>query len=325
MNVQLSSTDGSVYNTLSIALMLMSAAALVLSCWQVRLLWHSLQGFLTCLNTLPLGMAFVSVDHSGSSRPIWVRRLTLQSIDIHASALVVLHDMTILRPEWERGKTWLVSYRNQIESLVGLGPVQTRSTRLITREGIRQTSQAIAVEAFGIAREEWITQPLVKHFEPGPAGAEEQTYRTQALLEIDGDPKNIADLASTFAALHYSPFLMYGVRQIRNLMLFLSVGFLLLVISMNAYSPQSPQFIGRFLIALFILIGAVTWTALTGIERDPILSRMSGTTPGKLTLESYVKVVGYAALPIIGLLASQFPSISNFLYSWLAPTLEALH
>ena len=29
--------------------------------------------------------------------------------------------------------------------------------------------------------------------------------------------------------------------------------------------------------------------------------------------------------PIIGLLASQFPSISNFLYSWVAPTLKAVH
>ena len=118
---------------------------------------------------------------------------------------------------------------------------------------------------------------------------------------------------------------MYCVRQIRNLILFLSLGFLLLVISMNAYDYQSPQFIGRALLILFLFIGAVTLTCLTRMERDPILSRISGTTPGKLDTESYVKLIGYGALPVLSLLASQFPSISNFLYSWIAPTLQARH
>jgi hypothetical protein len=66
-------------------------------------------------------------------------------------------------------------------------------------------------------------------------------------------------------------------------------------------------------------------TCLVGLERDPILSRIAGTTPGKLDVESYLKVIGYGTLPVLGLLASQFPSISGFLYSWVAPTLQALH
>jgi hypothetical protein len=52
---------------------------------------------------------------------------------------------------------------------------------------------------------------------------------------------------------------------------------------------------------------------------------MAGTTIGKLDPASYLKVFGYGALPVLGLLASQFPAISNFLYSWIAPTLQNVH
>ena len=62
----------------------------------------------------------------------------------------------------------------------------------------------------------------------------------------------------------------------------------------------------------------------SGIERDAILSRITGTQAGQLNYDFYIKIAGYGALPVIGLLASQFPSISKFLYSWVTPALEAL-
>jgi hypothetical protein len=118
---------------------------------------------------------------------------------------------------------------------------------------------------------------------------------------------------------------MYALRQIQNLLWFLSVGFLLVVISLNSYSFQSPQAIGRFLIFLFLLIGTVLWRCLARLERDPILSRIAGSASGELNAEFYLRLVGYGALPVLGVLTSQFPSISNFVLSWLQPTLEALH
>jgi hypothetical protein len=55
------------------------------------------------------------------------------------------------------------------------------------------------------------------------------------------------------------------------------------------------------------------------------LSRIAGSTSGELNAEFYIRLVGYGALPVLGVLTSQFPSISNFVLSWLQPTLEALH
>ena len=143
-------------------------------------------------------------------------------------------------------------------------------------------------------------------------------------LKIPGDPKNVADLAEGFVALHYSLFLLYGMRQIQNLLWFPSIGFVLLMFSLNSYSFQSPQWIGRFLLLLLVAITLTLGSCLIEIERDPILSRIAGTKPGELNAPFYLKLARYGALPIFGLLASLFPSISNVLFSWMQPALEAL-
>jgi hypothetical protein len=113
------------------------------------------------------------------------------------------------------------------------------------------------------------------------------------------------------------------VRHIQNLLWFLSVGFVLLVFSLNSYNFQSPQQIGHYLIVLFAVVAYVAWRCLAGMERNAILSRLAGTEEGELNKGFYLKLLSYGALPVIGLLASQFPAISKFLFSWVEPALEA--
>jgi hypothetical protein len=60
------------------------------------------------------------------------------------------------------------------------------------------------------------------------------------------------------------------------------------------------------------------------MERNTILSRIAGSTEGKLNKGFYLRLMSYGALPVLGILASQFPAISNFLFSWVQPALEAL-
>jgi hypothetical protein len=38
-----------------------------------------------------------------------------------------------------------------------------------------------------------------------------------------------------------------------------------------------------------------------------------------------VRLVSYGALPLLTVLASQFPAIGRFLFSWVQPAIEALH
>jgi hypothetical protein len=103
-----------------------------------------------------------------------------------------------------------------------------------------------------------------------------------------------------------------------------SIGFVLLTLSMNSHSFQSPRWIGTFLMVLFAVITVTLGRCMVQMERDPILSRIAGTKPGELGAAFYLRLARYGALPFLGLLARQFPSISNTLLSAIQPALEAL-
>jgi hypothetical protein len=60
------------------------------------------------------------------------------------------------------------------------------------------------------------------------------------------------------------------------------------------------------------------------LHRDPILSRVTGTTGNTLDIHFYLRIVAVGALPLLTLLATHFPSIGHYLLSFLRPSLEAL-
>ena len=59
------------------------------------------------------------------------------------------------------------------------------------------------------------------------------------------------------------------------------------------------------------------------MSRNTILSYLSKTKPGKLD-RNLLHALSFGALPLITVLASQFPSISVFLFSWVKPALETM-
>lgn len=67
----------------------------------------------------------------------------------------------------------------------------------------------------------------------------------------------------------------------------------------------------------------VVWT-YGSINRDPILSRTTEHPPGKLDVDFYLKTASMVGIPLLGLIASQFPEIANFLFSWIEPGMSAV-
>ncbi len=312
------------FNLLLIALQSLMLAMMLHAGVQISALWSDLKSFLLSLGALPLAGAFIARSRSQSNRPVWVRSLNLQSLSMLVRGGTVVHDLSLRSgPEFQR------MFRQHQEDvrdlLMSPHPGDTRADLIDRYKQIRSRAILIARGLFNeTIRAHWRKTPLVGMLEQMREGKLNESD-PPGQIGIPGDPTEPGDLAQTFVALHLSPFLIYGVRQIRNLAWFLSLGFLLLAASLTTYSPQSPQTVSRFLFAAFVLFGAVLWRCLAGIERDPILSRIEGTKAGELNAEFYLKLAGYGALPIVGLLASQFPAIANFLFSWIEPTLEALH
>jgi hypothetical protein len=319
---KLASIDGYPFNILLLILQWLLVATILHSCVQMARAWMDLKSFLASLGTLPLANFFIARSRTRSNRPIWVQNLNLQSLSALVRGPIVLHDIA-LHGDADI-KTLYEHYRDEIRRLIADEPI-TRVELLDRNEMANERNVEITTKLFNeIILPHWLSTPLVGKLESSSgkeAGAE---YDPIAQVSIPGDPEKIWDLSQTFVALHFTPFLIYSVRQIRNFIWFLSLGFVSLALSMNTDSPQAPQVVSRFLLALFAVIAVILWRCLAGIERDPIISRIEGTKPGELNLEFYFKLIGYGALPVLGLLASEFPSIANFLFSWIEPTLTAL-
>jgi len=317
--------DGPLGDWLAIPLQAGVLISLLLSCGHIFILWDRLHSFLVVLETLPLAQAFRSPNSSGDSRPIWVRHLNLQSLDIHLRKQAILHDLALVSSSPEE-VGWCNDYTRLISDLVSFEG-KTRREVLTAQQTLRKRSTELSREMMsGVIAQLWRSEPqfgTVVTLPEAGHGSPEKPAEAEKPAPEPGDLQRRGQLAEMFVAFHYTSFLIYGVRQIQNLMLFLSAGSVLLTISLTSYNLQSPRLVGRLLLVLLVGIGVVMWKCLAGMERDPILSRINGSTAGELNSAFYFRLAGYGALPLMSLLASQFPSISGFLLSWVAPTLEA--
>jgi hypothetical protein len=96
------------------------------------------------------------------------------------------------------------------------------------------------------------------------------------------------------------------------------------LLALNAYPVVPHHAIMIMLLTIFAGFVLTVFIVFSQMHRDPILSRTTSTEPGKLDIGFYQKLISVLGVPIIGLLASQFPEISSFLFSWLEPSLQTL-
>jgi hypothetical protein len=58
------------------------------------------------------------------------------------------------------------------------------------------------------------------------------------------------------------------------------------------------------------------------MHKDPTLSRITDTKPGELGVDFWIRMISFVSVPLFSLLASVFPSIGSFLFSWLQPATQ---
>jgi hypothetical protein len=63
---------------------------------------------------------------------------------------------------------------------------------------------------------------------------------------------------------------------------------------------------------------------LMQLHRDPIMSRITNTAGNSLDMHFYLRIIAFGAVPLLTLLATNFPSIGRYLVSFVGPSLEAL-
>lgn len=273
-------------------------------------IWRQLRGFLTELARIPMEGAFQRIPREYSAAQIWNNapgRLSYAPFFRCVDCLEELKNVDALR---HTAPDQAITYH--------LDRLEKRRAHLLLaeRHQIPENYPAMASVARDCA-DHLLKTILVKRWEDGKADHKNAGPPTDAAGQV-------YQLAAEFVALRYSAYIRYVMLHLRNLGWFVSGGFVLLALAVTSLDAQDPAVIRWFLTFLLLPLGALIALPLIEMERNEILSLMADSTPGELNADFFVRFASYGLAPLLGILASHFPSLARFLFSWLQPTLETL-
>jgi hypothetical protein len=133
-------------------------------------------------------------------------------------------------------------------------------------------------------------------------------------------------LAEDFLAIQVVSYINRLFPHLRNGLLNVTVGFVLLLLSLIVYPFQPQRYLVLLSTVLLVVTGPGTMYVLAQMNRDEVLSRIAKSPPGKLTWDrAFVsQVVIYGVLPLVSLIATQFPEVRGAAFSWIETALKIL-
>lgn len=158
-----------------------------------------------------------------------------------------------------------------------------------------------------------------------PLWAEESALTVSTDERLAANPLPVfRAMAEEYVALVYVNFLVNVLLRIRTLVICAGGLFVLIVLSLNTYPFQPRPALQALAVLLLVAMAAAVGYVYAEMHRDGILSYLTSTKPGELGLDFWLKFISAGAIPVFSLLAAQFPSVNQFLFSWLEPALQAL-
>jgi hypothetical protein len=291
--------------------MLVSALAwilLVAILWSATLFyrgWAYLRSFLLDLRCLPLNGAFHRLPPEYSTAPIWRGAPNRRNFEVLVRGAECLRELTLKGTV--HGKAISDLSREMDDKILEIRKHQVNNTN----EDYTQIS-AIPRKAASFI----ITNILEPEWSAGRIDAASTTGATK--------PGDSYVLAAEFVALRYAAAIRYGMLHLRNLIWFISGGFLLLAVALDLADLQGPDVVRWFITGSFVVLGYLIVRPLLQMQEDKILSLMATTETGDRKSDLTLKLLSYGAGPLLAVISSFFPSLSRFLFSWLQPTLENL-
>ena len=287
------------------------------------------------MNSLVLGRFFTRVPDFSGSGPVWIRELKLMCVGTSMNSVIALHNLKLEDAPVESLQT---AYWSALSTFLAQDSetARTRAQFILDYRCLRSTANTVSQKlSADILNEFWKRNPVPFIACKADEATEEKSTlqepgnisrnnRKEIESETSGISESAYQLAAKYVVLQYSAFIGYAMRHLQNLLLCSILCFVFLVLALNSYSFQSPQSISRLLTISLIVAGVIVTRILAQIERDPILSRMSGTEEGTLGKDFYFRVLAFGALPVLTVLSSKFPSIAHFVSLWAQPTVEAI-
>jgi hypothetical protein len=127
-----------------------------------------------------------------------------------------------------------------------------------------------------------------------------------------------------FVVLPYLGFIQNVFGRIRTIILGSLCLFVATTFAVASYPfDPLPRLGGAFLV-VFVITGGVVTAVYAQMNRDTTLSYITNTSPGELGSQFWLQLVTFGIGPLLGLQTTLFPSITDFVTSWLQPNVQAL-
>jgi len=122
----------------------------------------------------------------------------------------------------------------------------------------------------------------------------------------------------------YLGFIQNVLGRLRGIAICMLWLFVAVTVAMASYPFDPRPGISVATVILFLAGGTVIVLVYAQMHRDPILSYLTNTKPGELGIDFWLRMIGFGTGPVIGLLATVFPGLTDFLFSWLQPGLSSM-
>jgi hypothetical protein len=169
-----------------------------------------------------------------------------------------------------------------------------------------------------------VLQDLEEHEWKGDSDSIRREEALEKAKELTPE-KRLIILKEEFVAYRYLVYMRYVFRQLSNLLGFVVAAFILSIISLQSYPFQGHRWIVFSSFYVFAALGVWIAIVFAQIDRDAVLSRLTDTNRNELGKTFFFRLAQYGALPLITVLATQFPWVNRLFFSWVRPALDILH
>jgi hypothetical protein len=325
----LHSLENTAFNRTLHALIVIALYLIFLECIQFYSTWLVLKRLLVSLDRLPLRRTFAAMQGL-SMRSLW----RLSGAGSRARAKVFSRQMDSLAHldnelngfEWRNA--WTAGLRATVRSTWEAGREFTRKRSEGKDFAMLNTPEAKAIRiTFRDCAELVMDEVLVPEWraercslevqEPaGEGGAAHEKISLSNDLPVRAGEE--------FVSLTYVGYLQNLLGRMRTMVLSMAGVFAAIAVAVGFYPFTPRPTISISLLCLLLLIGAVVGIVFAGLDRDSTLSHITNTQPGSLGAHFWLRMVSFIGVPAMGLIVSQFPEITDFVFSWVAPTMSAM-
>ncbi len=287
-------------------------------------IWWSLRQLLEQLERHPFRASFSTLSPAQSWSPLLQRGIMRRTYKFETQSVANLLLRTSVLPLPSRMSGQFPQLRMRVDKLLA---IIGKGDRL----PISQTNQVyVMLKQMAVSlRYEILDTLWEKGWSESLEGVKEKekklyVFRGPVPETLPEPTVTAALLASECFSLPYVFYIRFTLLQLKNLLFFVTAGFVLAVLSINSYPFQSHHLLGWTMGVILGVLGTGVAMVFAQMDRDAILSRITDTQPGKIEKSFAIKMLSYGALPVLTLVSAQFPSVSRFLFSWIQPAIEAL-